>query len=58
MMPALFLFFLYLYAIEISLIYLGCIAAKATGLGFVCFVVLSTRVLSANRIDLGFFFVS
>ena len=30
-------------------------AAEATGLGFVCFVVINPRVLSANRVDLGFF---
>ena len=35
---------------------MGCGAAEATGLGFVCFVVISPRVLSANRVDLGFFF--
>ena len=35
----------------------GCGAAEATGLGFVCFVVLNPRVLSANRVDLGFFFL-
>ena len=29
--------------------------AEATGLGFVCFVVLNPRVLSANRVDFGFF---
>ena len=34
-----------------------CGAAEATGLGFVRFVVINPRVLSANRIDLGFFFV-
>ena len=27
-----------------------------TGLGFVCFVVINPHVLSANRVDLGFFF--
>ena len=31
-------------------------AAEATGLGFVCFVVINTCVLSANRVDFGFFF--
>ena len=34
---------------------LGSGAAEATGLGFVCFVVLNPRVLSANRVDLGLF---
>ena len=34
---------------------MGCGAAEATGLGFVCFVVISPCVLSANRVDLGFF---
>ena len=33
---------------------LGCGAAEATGLGFVCFVVMNPCVLSA-RVDLGFF---
>ena len=33
---------------------MGCGAAEATGLGFVCFVVINPRVLS-NRVDLGFF---
>ena len=31
------------------------VAAEATGLGFFCFVVVNPCVLSANRIDLGFF---
>ena len=30
-------------------------SAEATGLGFVYFVVISPRVLSVNRVDLGFF---
>ena len=34
---------------------IGCGAAEATGLGFVCFVVINPRVLSANRVDLDFF---
>ena len=34
---------------------MGCSAAEATGLGFVCFVVINPRVFSANRVDLGFF---
>mgnify|MGYP003571746643 CR=1 FL=1 len=34
---------------------MGCGAAEATGLGFVCFVVINPCVLSANRVDLGFF---
>ena len=34
---------------------MGCGAAEATGLGFVCFVVINPRVLSANSVDLGFF---
>mgnify|MGYP003571709352 CR=1 FL=1 len=33
---------------------MGCGAAEATGLGFVCFVVINLRVLF-NRVDLGFF---
>ena len=37
---------------------MGCGAAEATGLGFVCFIVINPCVLSANRVDLGFFFVS
>ena len=35
---------------------MGCGAAEATGLGFVCFVVINLHVLSANRIDFGLFF--
>ena len=34
---------------------MGCGAAEVTGLGFVCFVVISLCVLSANRVDLIFF---
>ena len=34
---------------------MGCGAAEATGLGFVCFVVTNPCVLSANKVDLGFF---
>ena len=34
---------------------MGCGAAEATGLGFVCFVVINPCVLSANRVDLVFF---
>ena len=34
---------------------MGCVAAEATGLGFVCFVVINPCVLSANRVYLGFF---
>ena len=34
---------------------MGCGAAKATGLGFVCFVVIIPRVLSANSVELGVF---
>ena len=30
-------------------------SGEATGLGFVCFVVINPRVLSANSVDLGFF---
>ena len=37
---------------------MGCGAAEAIGLGFVCFVVINPRVLSANRVDFGLFFVS
>ena len=33
---------------------MGCGAAEATGLGFVCFGVINPRVLSANRVDLAF----
>ena len=32
-----------------------CGAAEATSMGFVCFVVINPRVLSANIIDLSFF---
>ena len=35
---------------------MGCGVAEATGLGFVCLVVLNPRVLSANRVDFEFFF--
>ena len=31
-------------------------AAEATGMGFVCFIVINSRVLSANRVDLAFFY--
>ena len=34
---------------------MGCGAAEATGLCFVCFVVINPRVLSANRVDFGLF---
>ena len=34
---------------------MGYCSAEATGLGFVCFVVINPCVLSANRVDLGFF---
>ena len=34
---------------------MGCGAAEATGLGFVCFVVINPPVLSANRVDFGLF---
>ena len=34
---------------------MGCGAAEATGLDFFCFVVINPRVVSANRVDLGFF---
>ena len=33
-------------------------AAEATGLGFVCFVVINPCVLLANRVDFGLFFIS
>ena len=36
---------------------MGCGAAKATGLGFVCYVVINPRV-SANRVDLGSCFMN
>ena len=32
---------------------MGCSATEATGLGFVCFVVINPLVLSANRVDFG-----
>ena len=32
-----------------------CSAVEATGLGFVCFVVINPGVLSANRVDFGLF---
>ena len=35
---------------------MGFEAAEATGLGFVCFVVINTSVLSANGVDFGLFF--
>ena len=35
--------------------FLGCGAVEATGLSFVCFVVINPRVFSANRVVLGFF---
>ena len=35
---------------------MGCGAAEATGLGFVCYVVINPHVLSASRVDLGFLF--
>mgnify|MGYP003571725524 CR=1 FL=1 len=34
---------------------MGCGDADATCLGFICFVVVNPYVLSANRVDLGFF---
>ena len=34
---------------------MGCGGAEAIGLGFVCFVVINPRVLSANRVDLSSF---
>ena len=37
---------------------MGCGAAEATDLAFVCFVVINPRVLLANRVDFGLFFVS
>ena len=37
---------------------MGCGAAEATGLGFVCFVVINPRVLSTDRVDFGLFFVN
>ena len=39
-----------IFFIEISFI-----LQEVTGLGFSCFVVINSRVLSANRVDLGFF---
>ena len=38
-----------------TLLVMGSGAAEATGLGFVCFVVINFRVLSANRVDFGLF---
>ena len=35
---------------------MGWDAAEATGLGFVCLVVINPRVLSANRVDFGYLF--
>ena len=32
----------------------GCDASEATGLEFVCFVAINPRVMSTNRVDLGF----
>ena len=37
---------------------MGCGAAEATGLGFVCFVVINPRVLSSKVLILGLFLVS
>ena len=37
---------------------MGCGAAEETGLGFVCFVVINSCVLLANRVDFGLFFCS
>ena len=34
---------------------MGCGATEATGLGFVCFVVINPHVLTANRVDFGLF---
>ena len=34
---------------------MGCGAAEATGLGFVCFVIINSRMLSANRDYFGLF---
>mgnify|MGYP003571757333 CR=1 FL=1 len=34
---------------------MGCGAAEATVLGFVCFVVINPCMFSANRVDSGFF---
>ena len=34
---------------------MGCGAAEATGLDFVCFIVINPCVLSTNRVDLGSF---
>ena len=47
------------YAILNNIIHsrvIGCGAAEATGMGFVCFVAINPCVLSANRVDLGLFY--
>ena len=36
---------------------MGCVAVEATDLVFVCFLVLNPRVLSANRVNFGLFFL-
>ena len=41
--------------ISFALLPMGCGAAESTCLGFVCFVVINPRLLSTNRVDLGFF---
>ena len=43
------------YPIVLPLPLMECGAAEATGLNFVCFVVINPRVLSANRVNFGLF---
>ena len=48
----------YMHIFHVPCIYpqvMGCCAAEPTGLGFVCFVVINLRVLSANNLFLGLF---
>ena len=54
--------FMKIFFIEISFVFTPprwsdgrCGAEEATGMGFVCFVVINPCVLSANRVDFGFF---
>ena len=55
--PPLFLkvFLLIFQFYSVTPIFMGCGTAEATGLGFVCFVVINACVLSANRVDFGLF---
>ena len=51
-----FFWYSYFLFIQFSIFtVMGCGAIEATGLGFVCFVAINPRVLSADRVDSGFF---